>query len=181
MQVEQAQRDVREVYRGGAAGTAVSGVVWLLAAAIGQRVDLWPAVATLYLGGVLIYPASTLVLRSIGGRDRLPEGHPMKLLATETALIMPVGTILAALVALERPEWFFPFTTAIVGAHFLPFASVYGMRDYWVLAGPLVAVGLALVLWPWGFTAAAWVTAAVELGASPVLWRRAKTLGDRQA
>lgn len=176
MQMEQAQRDVRDVYRGGAAGTVVSGVVWLLAAAIGQWGGLWPAVATLYLGGVLIFPASTLLLWLIGGHSRLPRGHPMSRLGTEIALIMPVGTILAALVAVERPEWFFPFTAAIVGAHYLPFASVYGMRDYWVLAGLLVAVGFVFAWRPSGFATAAWVTAVVELGAAPVLWRRAKAL-----
>ena len=119
MRIKQAQGDMRNAYRGGAAGTAVSGVVWLIAAATGQWIGLWPAVVVLYVGGALIFPLSTVVLRMAGGPTRPPRGHPMNAFATELAFIMPVGTILAALVALERPEWFFPFTAAIVGAHYL--------------------------------------------------------------
>lgn len=181
MQITEAQRDVREVYRGGAAGTAVSGAVWLLAAAVGQWVGIWPAVAVLWVAGTLIFPLSTLVLRLLGGPAGLPAGHPMTGLATQVALIMPVGIALAALVALERPEWFFPFTAAVVGAHYLPFVFVYDMPEYAVLAAVLVVSGLALVVWPWGLATAAWVTAAVELAVSPVLWRRGRAHPSNRA
>ncbi|MGI8948061.1 MAG: hypothetical protein ACR2FV_08840 [Ornithinimicrobium sp.] len=45
MEITDAQRDVREVYRGGAVGTAVSGVVWLLAVVVGQWVGIGLALA----------------------------------------------------------------------------------------------------------------------------------------
>ncbi|MGB5952484.1 MAG: hypothetical protein WBG57_08245 [Ornithinimicrobium sp.] len=169
MQIAEAQRDVREIYRGGATGTTVSGAVWLIAAAVAQWVDIETAVIVLFVGGMLIFPLSAALLRILAGPATLPRGHPMNALGAQLAVVVPLGVLLAALVSTARPEWFFPFAAAIVGAHYFPFVFLYGMGEYAVLAAVLVTLAAVLILWPAGVATAAWATGLVELLASPVL------------
>ena len=61
-----------------------------------------------------------------------------------------------------REEWFFPACMVIVGAHYLPFVFLYGMRLFGVLAGVMVTGGITIALWlPNTFTLGAWVGAAL--------------------
>jgi hypothetical protein len=46
-----------------------------------------------------------------------------------------------------RGELFFPASMVIVGAHYLPFVFLYGMRMFAVLSGILVVLGVTLLLW----------------------------------
>ncbi|MGB3761900.1 MAG: hypothetical protein WA966_01670 [Ornithinimicrobium sp.] len=170
MEISQAQHDVRASYRGGATGTAVSGAVWVAASATAQWVGIGPAIAVLFVGGAMIFPLSALLLRALGGPVGLPRGHPMNALGTQLAMVVPLGVILAALAALDRPEWFFPFAAAIVGAHYFPFVFLYGMKEYAVLGAALVVVGLGLAVAPSGVTTAGWATGALELASAPALW-----------
>src|ERR1019366_6690956 len=54
-------------------------------------------------------------------------------------LLMPVG--------LYRLNWFFPALMVLVGAHYLPFATLYGMRMFLFLAGILVATGVVIAVY----------------------------------
>lgn len=68
-------------------------------------------------------------------------------------------------VGLYRLNWFFPAMMILVGAHYLPFAFLYGMRMFTALAVTLVAGGVAFARFlPGSFGASAWFTAAVLLG-----------------
>ena len=63
-----------------------------------------------------------------------------------------------------RLEWFFPAAMVIVGAHYLPFVFLYGMRHYAVLAAILACGGVGLALWgPESFSLGAWITGLVLL------------------
>src|SRR6266550_3598892 len=53
-------------------------------------------------------------------------------------LLVPVG--------LYRLNWFFPALIVLVGAHYLPFASLYGTRMFLFLSAILVAVGVLFAL-----------------------------------
>ena len=160
--VSEAQRDVREVYVGGFFGQLVSGVVWLIAAAVGTWVSPGAAMLALWLGGCLIFPVTTLALRLSRGPAALPKGHPMAPLATQIAFTVPIGMLLAVALGLDRPQLFFPACMLIVGAHYLPFAFLYGMRLFVVLAATLVASGLVIAMWiPGSFSTGAWVTGII--------------------
>ena len=74
MHVEESQADVRRVYRGGFAGTLVSAVIWGAAAGVYQWVSPGWAMTVLFVGGMLIFPLSTLLLRLMGGPASLPKG-----------------------------------------------------------------------------------------------------------
>jgi hypothetical protein len=56
MTVEEAQRDVRAAFMGGAVGQLVTGVVWLVSAALSTFLSPRLGVLALVLGGVLISP-----------------------------------------------------------------------------------------------------------------------------
>ena len=86
----------------------------------------------------------------------------MSSLAMQIAFTVPIGLLLALAVAQYRPEWFFPASMLIVGAHYLPFAFLYGMRLFTVLAAALVVCSLAIALWiPGSFSTGGWVTGII--------------------
>lgn len=160
--ISEAQRDVRRTYLGGFFGQLVSGVIWLAAAAVSTWGSTGTAVATLWLGGMLIFPLITLVLKASGRPAALPSGHPMAPLAMQIAFTVPLGLLVALALAVDRPDLFFPASMIIVGAHYLPFVFLYGMRLFAVLAALLASGGVALgtaVAAP--ASLGAWLTGAV--------------------
>jgi len=160
--IAEAQRDVRRTYVGGFFGQLVSGALWLAAAAVGTWGTTGGAVATLWLGGVLIFPLTTLALKLSGRPAALPAGHPMAPLAMQIAFTVPLGLLVALALAGDRPDLFFPAGMIIVGAHYLPFVFLYGMRQFAVLAALLVGGGVVLATAvPGPFSLGAWLTGAV--------------------
>lgn len=155
--IADAQRDVRRVFAGGFFGQLVSGVLWLLAAAAGTWVSPGAAIGALLLGGMLIYPLTTLCLRLAGRPSSLPAGHPMAGLAMQIAFTVPVGLLVALAATGYREDWFFPAAMVIVGAHYLPFVFLYGMRLFAALGAMFVVGGLILAVWlPLPFATGGW-------------------------
>lgn len=176
--IHEAQREVRHVYVGGFFGQLVSGMVWLFAAASATWMSPGAAMLALWLGGCLIFPLTTLALRLSRRPVALPPGHPMASLAMQIAFTVPIGLLLALAVAQYRPEWFFPASMLIVGAHYLPFAFLYGMRLFLSLAAVLVVCGIAIALWvPNWFSIGGWVTGII-LVAFAFLLRRSINMTD---
>jgi hypothetical protein len=65
-------------------------------------------------------------------------------------LLVPVG--------LYRLNWFFPALMILVGAHYLPFAFLYGMRGFLVLAAVLIGAGVVIAMrFPHSFSLGAWI------------------------
>ncbi|SDQ87384.1 hypothetical protein [Microbacterium sp. cf332] len=181
MDVNGAQHDVRRVYRGGFAGPLVSAVVWAAAAAAYQWGSVSASMAVLFFGGILIFPLSSLVLKAMGGPAFLPKGHPSAALATQSALTVPLGLLVAIALGTVAPSLFLPAALIIVGAHYLTFISLYGMPLYGVLAGVLAAVGAgAIFAIPALRAASGWLGAALLLAfAIPLfLSHRAETRRD---
>ena len=80
------------------------------------------------------------------------------------AFTVPLGLLVAIALGTLAPSLFFPASLIIVGAHYLTFISLYGMRLYGVLAGVLVAVGAAAIfVVPTLRDASGWIGAAVLL------------------
>ncbi|WP_162248729.1 DUF7010 family protein [Agromyces sp. Root1464] len=145
MNVKQAQEDVRRVYRGGFSGPLVAAVIWAAASAASQWGSPATAMAVLFFGGMLIFPLSSLVLKLMGGPASLAKGHPSIALAMQSAFTVPLGLLVAIALGAVEPSLFLPASLIIVGAHYLTFISLYGMRAYGVLAGVLVAVGAVAI------------------------------------
>lgn len=162
MSIAEAQGDVRCVYAGGFYGQLVSAVGWLSAAVVAIWVSAGGAVVVLFLGGVLIFPLTWLIIRLTGGPTWLPVGHPMAGLAMQIAFTVPSGLVGVVAMLGGRGELFFPASMVIVGAHYLPFVFLYGMRMFAYLSGALVVPGVVLLLWwPVPVALGGWLTGAV--------------------
>lgn len=142
MDISDAQRDVRTTFVGGYFGQLVSAAVWLGSSAAWTWRSPRSGVLVLLVGGVLIFPLTLAALRLSGRRPGLPPGHPMNALGTQVALALPLGLPVALGAALARPEWLYPAVTILLGAHYLPFAFLYGMRMFVALSGVLVGGGV---------------------------------------
>lgn len=165
MTVTEAQRDMRVGLMGGFMGQLVSGLLWLASAALATWGTTRAAVIFLIVTGFFIFPLTKLGLKLIGHRPRVSPGNPLNELGMQSAFILPLSLLLVGAAALHRIEWFYPAFMIALGAHYLPFATLYGMRMFYALAGTLVGAGVVLALYlPLPFSAGAWFTAAVLVG-----------------
>ncbi len=142
MHIEDAQRDVRTVFLGGFVGQLVSGTIWLSSAALATGVSHRAGILFLVIGGIFIFPLTQLGLRLSGHRASLQRGHPMNALAMQTAFIVPLCLPLIGAVVICRQAWFYPAFMIVVGAHYLPFMFLYGMRQFAALAGLLILAAI---------------------------------------
>ena len=163
MQVADAQREMRAVYLGGFAGQLVSGTLWLSSAAVATWGTPRRAMALLVVGGFFIYPLTVLVLRELGQRAALSAENPLRGPAMQVAFTVPLGLPLVLAAALHRVEWFYPAFMILVGAHYLPFVFLYGMRMFAVLCGLLVGGGVLLGLYaPHAFALGGWLAGGAD-------------------
>lgn len=158
MEVRDAQREVRTVYVGGFWGQLVSSVIWLASAALGSWVSAQAAITEVVVCGFFIFPLTMLLLRISGGRSSLSKSNPLSGLAMQIAFTVPLGMLLLAPVATYRLNWFYPALMVIVGAHYLPFTFLYGMRMFLPLGAILVGGGTVIALYCSGtFSLGGWV------------------------
>lgn len=164
MHIRDAQREVRTVFLGGFVGQAVSGLIWLVSAILGTWVSPGSGMVALVLGGVLIFPLTQLGLRLMGRRASLGADHPMNRLAMQVAFTLPLNLPLVGAATLYRQTWFYPAFLIVLGTHYLPFVFLYGMPQFYVLGGLLIAAGLGIGLYlPGTFSLGGWVGAALLL------------------
>jgi hypothetical protein len=158
MLVSDAQKEVRTVFVGGFWGQLVSSALWLVSAALGTWVSPRAAIVELVAGGFLIFPITQLLLRLAGRRASLKSENPLWYLGMQVALVAPMCMLLLAPVAAFRLNWFYPALMIIVGAHYLPFTFLYGMRMFIPLCAILVGSGTVIALCLAGsFSLGGWV------------------------
>lgn len=174
MTVTQAQADMRHGYLLGAPGVLVSGLVWLVAGGVAVLVADRTAILTLLVGGALIHPLSGLVGKALGRSGSHTSGNPLAALAGETTVALLVGLVIAFAVSTVRVEWFFPTVLLVIGARYLAFQTLYGVRTYWACGGALCAAGLGLGVLVAPVAAGAFTGAAVELVTAAVLFAQAR-------
>lgn len=157
MDIRDAQREVRSVYVGGFWGQLVSSVIWLASAALGTWVGPKASIVAVVAAGFFIFPLTQTLLRLPGGRARVSRENPLHWLGMQVAFVLPFSMLLLVPVSEYRLNWFFPALMILLGAHYLPFAFLYGMRVFLVLAGILMAAGVVIALWFSGtFSSGAW-------------------------
>jgi hypothetical protein len=160
MDIAQAQREVRTTYLGGFAGQLVSGLIWFLSAAAYTWLSFKTGALVLVIGGFFIFPLTQLLLRAMGRPFSLP-GHPLNSLAMQVAFTLPLTLPLVYIATLYRQTLFYPAFMLVLGAHYLPFVFLYGMRQFAVLAALLIASGVFIGLYlPQATTLGGWITAA---------------------
>lgn len=163
------QQDMRRGYLGGATGVITSGVVWLAAGLVAWFVDAGTAIWTLFIGAAFIFPVSNLVDRALGAPGKHSPGNRLAPLAMETTVLMLMGLPLAYGLTLHNMNWFFPAVMMIIGGRYLTFATLYGLRAYWLLAAALGVAALLAFRLAWPPHVAALAGSAIELVFGAVL------------
>lgn len=146
MDIQDAQREVRFVYIGGFWGQLVSSVIWLVSAALGTWVTPRASILAVVIGGFFIFLLTQALLRLSGHPASLSRENPLNSLAMQIAFGLPISMLLLVPVGLYRLNWFFPALMILLGAHYLPFAFLYGMRMFLALSGVLIAMGVVIAL-----------------------------------
>jgi hypothetical protein len=145
MEIGAAQADLRASYVRGGPGAIVSGVVWLIAAITASASGVERGFVTLFFGGILIYPISTLIVRRVLRRSAPAPGNPGGLTVIETVFPMIGGFLAAWLILPYRPDFVFPLCAIAVGAHYFGFRSAYGDNAYWFIASALCVAGIGAI------------------------------------
>lgn len=105
-----------------------------------------------------------LLVRTVARAAPVSGDNSLQSLGMQVALVLPMSMPLLAPVAFYRLNWFYPALMILVGAHYLPFVFLYGMREFWALGSLLVGGGLLIAMrWSTAFGTAAWFTAAALL------------------
>ncbi|HET6178946.1 MAG TPA: hypothetical protein VFE61_18595 [Candidatus Sulfotelmatobacter sp.] len=158
MEIEDAQREVRTVYIGGFWGQLVSAAIWLVSAALGTWVTPKASILAVVIAGFFIFPLTQMLLRLSGRPARVSKENPLHWLGMQVAFVLPFSMLLLVPVGYFRLNWFFPALMVLLGAHYLPFVFLYGMRMFWALAGILIAMGVVIALYfAQTFSLGAWV------------------------
>src|SRR5262249_10995425 len=138
--------------------------VWVASCACTTWLGPRLGILVLVLGGFCIFPVTQGVLRALGRSAALSKDNPLWELSIEVAFIVPLLLPLVGAATLHRAQWFYPAWAMLVGAHYLPFAFLYGMRMFLALAGVMVWTGFAIGYWqPVDGVVAGWVSAAAMI------------------
>jgi hypothetical protein len=135
--IAQHQEDMRRAYNWGATGIVTSGLIWLAAAVVAHVNDPKNAVWTLFIGAAFIFPVSNVLDRLLGATGKHASDNPLGRLAMEGTIWMIMCLPAAYLLSRTRMEWFFPAVLMVIAGRYLTFATIYGTRIYWVIAGLL--------------------------------------------
>ena len=176
MLIVDAQREMRARFAGGFYAQLVSGMLWLTAATLATWSTPRQAILTIVIGGFFIYPMTELAIRLAGGPRAVSRDNGLRSLGMQVAFVLPLSMPLLVPVAQQRLTLFFPALALLVGAHYMPFVFLYGMRMFAVLGAILMAGAFAIAYAaPNSLAAAAWFTGAVLLSFAFVGRRLSRT------
>ena len=154
----EAQREMRSAFLGGFVGQLVSGLIWLLAAALGAWVSPGYGMGALFFGSMGIFPLTQLGMRLLGRPSKVSPENKLWGLGSQVAFTVPLNFLLVGAATLYCESWFFPAAMIAVGSHYLPFITLYGMKLFGVLCALLVGAGAGLALYgPEVFSLGGWI------------------------
>ena len=164
MDIGEAQLEMRTRFVGGFYGQLVSGVLWVASAILATWNSPRAAITTLVVGGFFIFPVTELLMRLAGAKNPLSAANSLRHLGMQVAFVLPFSMPLLLPVGLYRLNWFYPALMVLLGAHYLPFVFLYGMRMFAALAALLVGGGWVVALYGSdSFSAGVWYTGATLL------------------
>ncbi|WP_027107847.1 DUF7010 family protein [Lacticigenium naphthae] len=157
--LSESQKEMRGAFLGGFAGQLISGLIWLLASGISVLAKPQYGMAVLFFGSMSIFPLTQLILFMIGRKPKVNKDNGLWPLGAQIAFIVPINFLLVGGISIYRPMWFFPAAMIVVGSHYLPFMTLYGMKIFGVLATLLISLGTYLALYgPQIFSLGGWIT-----------------------
>lgn len=142
LKISTSQFELRRAYLRGGPGAVISAVVWLAGGIVAETRGVPLGFAVLFLGGFLIFPISSLIVRVLFGRGNISPQNPAGLTVIETIFPM-IGVFLGAwLLIPHRPDLVFPMSAIAVGAHYFGFRTAYGDWTNWILGGIMCLIGI---------------------------------------
>lgn len=153
------QKEMRSAFLGGFAGQFVAGLIWLKASLISVWINYVGAMAFLFVASLALFPLTQLFTRLMGRSAKVNPSNKLWALGSQVAFIVPLNFLLVVVVTLFNQYWFFPAAMIVVGSHYLPFVTLYGMPVFYILAAMLVLGGTAIALYaPSIFSLGGWLT-----------------------
>lgn len=135
--LDKAQHDMKNGYAYGSTGVLVSGIIWILSSLAVHFYNPQKGIWCLIIGGIFIFPLSTLIGKLAGIKGEHQKGNPLGKLAMEGTIWMIMCIPLAYGLSLHKAEWFFQGVLMIIGGRYLTFATIYGTKMYWILGAVL--------------------------------------------
>jgi hypothetical protein len=170
MQIEDAQKDLRLSYFGGAPGMLVSALAWFAAGLASLYWSNQRAVFILFGGGMLIHRVRSVITKALGRSARHAAGNPLGRLALETTVWLILCLPLAFVVSQFKIEWFFPAMLLVISGRYTVFATMFGSRTYWACATALATAAYLLVKLGAGPATGAFTGAGIEAAFSAVIF-----------
>ena len=160
--ITESQKEMRSAFLGGFAGQLVSGLIWLGASIISVWSISYYGMAFLFFGSMFIFPLTQLVLRLMGRSAKVSSENGLWALGSQISFTVPINFLLVGAIILYREIWFFPAAMIVVGSHYLPFITLYGMKMFGILGALLILGGAGLALYgPPIFSLGGWVTGVI--------------------
>jgi len=166
------QQEMRSAFLDGAPGMLVSALVWLVAGIAVTRSGVSAAVWTLFIGGALIHPVTTVALKALGKSARAGKGNPLAHLGMATTAWLIVGCVLSYGLYTADPTWFFPAMLLVIGSRYLAFQTIFGHRTYWICGALLMATGYACASSGLSPATAAFAGSGIEAAFAAILLSR---------
>lgn len=166
--MSQLQAQMRDGYGSGWTGIAASALAWTVAAGVAWQGSAQHAITALLAGGVLIFPASLVLGKLLRLPCRHPKGNALGNLAGASTFWLIFCLPVAWLLGQQQPAWFFAAMLLVIGGRYLVFASIYGLRLYWMLGLVLAATGFGLTALSMPAAVIATAGATVELAFAAV-------------
>lgn len=146
MQIATAQEEMARAHVRGAPGVLVSGLVWLIAGWQWSSQGVVAGFYVLFFGGMMIFPLSLLLSRTLFKAPKTPKGNPLERLALESTFVLFAGTLLAYCFMRVAPHLAFPAMAVCIGVRYFIFRTVYGNPLYWALGGGVALLGALFAL-----------------------------------
>ncbi|MFL1896343.1 DUF7010 family protein [Aquimarina sp. 2-A2] len=140
------QKDMRDAYVGGGTGVLASSIVWIVSGIVAVYATKEMSILTFFLGGMLIYPLGMISTKLFNRTGKHQKNNPLAFLAFESTIILFIGLFMAYAIFQIEKQWFFPVMLMIIGARYLVFQSIYGMKIYWLLGLVLTASGIICLI-----------------------------------
>ncbi len=159
----ESQNDMRQAYLDGSTGVSSSGIVWCLAGVIGVYYSPVSSMLTLFLGGMFIFPLSILFSKLLGSTGKHSQDNVLNKLAFENLGILFGGLFIAFVSSQYNSALFYPIMLIIIGARYLTFQTLYGLKIYWALGVMLMASGICIAALSLSFVVGAFVGCMIEI------------------
>jgi len=114
---------MRQNYADGGPGVIVSGLVWLITAAVIYMRGDWPGMITLFFGGMAIYPVSLLISNRMKAKDIDPPDKRLTHLALLTLPLLFGGIYAGYVLSSSRTLLFFTIIAMAIGIRYIIFET----------------------------------------------------------